>query len=461
MLPLFNLQPTSLANFETGLNTAELLPQEAAEPSAGFAELLRLGVETANRPLSVDGMPLPQAGNPLPLTTLAELEAVATDVPDAAPLPAIETLHAELLQPAPIVAAAGEGRLRESFGLLLPASGSAAPLDPAASRADLEARPGVLRGRHAAETTVTSGAARLSGKQVDPATLAVVTQTSTTSAASGAVAVQAAAPAASPIASALQDEVLPALRRPAATAAQVTAASNAAAAGAAGARQAAPIPALTRDGPAVDRRPLPQGLNPVQPAPAVVGTPGAVELPAPAQPGQPGSFSLTQVQVPTQAATAAPTPSPHTAQTIDVPVRDAAWGDAIGERVMMMASNRLQTAEIRLTPAELGPLRVQVSVDDGLANVTFHAQHAVTREAIEQALPRLRDLLADNGLTLNQANVDRDSEQGVMQGNRDHGDRGGASAADRTEADTEQAVSAGPDSSRANSRPDGLVDTFV
>lgn len=101
---------------------------------------------------------------------------------------------------------------------------------------------------------------------------------------------------------------------------------------------------------------------------------------------------------------------------ISTPVRGQGWGEQIGERVLLMAANQNKTAEIRLTPAEMGPLRVQVSVDDGAANVTFQAQHAVTREAIEQALPRLRELLAENGLSLGQANV---GEQGVAERERD------------------------------------------
>lgn len=101
---------------------------------------------------------------------------------------------------------------------------------------------------------------------------------------------------------------------------------------------------------------------------------------------------------------------------ISTPVRAQGWGEQIGERVLLMAANQNKTAEIRLTPAEMGPLRVQVSVDDGAASVTFQAQHAATREAIEQALPRLRELLAENGLSLGQANV---GEQGVAEGERD------------------------------------------
>lgn len=108
--------------------------------------------------------------------------------------------------------------------------------------------------------------------------------------------------------------------------------------------------------------------------------------------------------------------------TINTPVRDAAWGDKLGERVLMLSGNQVKTAEIKLTPADLGPLRVRISVEEGAAHVSFHAQHAVTREAIEQALPRLREMLADSGLSLGQADV---SEQGVADGKADREFLGG------------------------------------
>ena len=60
--------------------------------------------------------------------------------------------------------------------------------------------------------------------------------------------------------------------------------------------------------------------------------------------------------------------------SISTPVPDSSWGERISERVLTMVGSQFKTAEIRLTPAELGPVRIQVSVDDGAANVTFHAQ---------------------------------------------------------------------------------------
>ncbi len=141
---------------------------------------------------------------------------------------------------------------------------------------------------------------------------------------------------------------------------------------------------------------------------------------------------------------------------IETPVRDGGWGDRFGERVVMMANNQLKTAEIRLTPAELGPVRVQVNVEDGAANITFHAQHAITREAIEQALPRLREMFAESGLSLGQASV---GEQNVA-GNRDGNARGEA----RTTGQGSEFLAADDETEtreRLTRRHEGLLDTFV
>ena len=143
--------------------------------------------------------------------------------------------------------------------------------------------------------------------------------------------------------------------------------------------------------------------------------------------------------------------------SISTPVADPGWSDSIADRVLLMANNRLGNAEIRLTPAELGPVRVQVSIEDGTANVAFQATHAATREALEQALPRLRELFTDSGLSLSQASV---SDQGVRDGGHEAAedsqavsDSGGDGDADLDTASDEPA--------RASTVSNGLVDTFV
>jgi flagellar hook-length control protein FliK len=84
-----------------------------------------------------------------------------------------------------------------------------------------------------------------------------------------------------------------------------------------------------------------------------------------------------------------------------------AWSQGLGERLLLMAERGLQSATIRLQPEQLGPMEIRIEVDgDGAAQVLFSAHHAQTREALENAIPRLRELFADQGLTLTQANVD-------------------------------------------------------
>jgi flagellar hook-length control protein FliK len=136
--------------------------------------------------------------------------------------------------------------------------------------------------------------------------------------------------------------------------------------------------------------------------------------------GQPPADALPQVDI--QDARAAPssaTPSPFAsggtaasssptqwvASQVHTAPGQPGWSDALGERVTWMTGNKLQNVELRLNPAELGPVRVQISIDDGNATVNFSAQHPLTRDAIEQALPRLREMLADQGLSLQDANV--------------------------------------------------------
>lgn len=109
--------------------------------------------------------------------------------------------------------------------------------------------------------------------------------------------------------------------------------------------------------------------------------------------------------------------------TIDRPVMDKAWGTELQEKVLWMTNRNIQNAEIRLNPAELGPIRIQVSVEDDAATVMFTAQHTVTREAIELALPRLREMLSEHGLSLAGSSV-TDAEDGELRKDdraRDHG----------------------------------------
>ena len=63
-----------------------------------------------------------------------------------------------------------------------------------------------------------------------------------------------------------------------------------------------------------------------------------------------------------------------------------------------MVSNGIQQAEIRLDPPELGHLTVKIQIQGDQTQVQFHVAQSQTRDIVEQAMPRLRDMLAQEGL---------------------------------------------------------------
>ncbi|MCB1802096.1 MAG: flagellar hook-length control protein FliK [Gammaproteobacteria bacterium] len=81
------------------------------------------------------------------------------------------------------------------------------------------------------------------------------------------------------------------------------------------------------------------------------------------------------------------------------------WSDAIGERVMWMMQGDQQFARLKLNPPQLGPLEIRVNVSQDQSSVAFIAQHAATREALEAALPRLREMFDQASLQLVRADV--------------------------------------------------------
>jgi flagellar hook-length control protein FliK len=94
---------------------------------------------------------------------------------------------------------------------------------------------------------------------------------------------------------------------------------------------------------------------------------------------------------------------------IRAPVGTHAWTRQLGDELAWMAQQGRDSASLKLSPEHLGPLEVRISMREGEATVWFGATHADTRSALEQALPRLRELFASQGLTLADAGVFREA----------------------------------------------------
>ncbi len=93
-------------------------------------------------------------------------------------------------------------------------------------------------------------------------------------------------------------------------------------------------------------------------------------------------------------------------QTINVPVKHPQWGQALGQRIVFMSNNGLQQAQITLNPQNLGQIQVMLQLDkDQQMHVSLVAQNGATRESMENALPRLREMMEQAGIQLASVNI--------------------------------------------------------
>lgn len=93
------------------------------------------------------------------------------------------------------------------------------------------------------------------------------------------------------------------------------------------------------------------------------------------------------------------------APAVDVPVGHPRWGQDLGQRVAWMVNQSQHTAAMQLNPPHLGPVEVELSVEGDRAQLQFLSPHAAVRDAVELAVPRLRDMLESVGLNLVDVNV--------------------------------------------------------
>ncbi|WP_289283662.1 flagellar hook-length control protein FliK, partial [Methylophaga sp. UBA5088] len=115
------------------------------------------------------------------------------------------------------------------------------------------------------------------------------------------------------------------------------------------------------------------------------------------------------------ASTSGSSPSASASAVVSLPVQpniqSSAWSQVMNSRVVWMAKEGIQQAEMKMNPANLGPVEVKLHVQNEQASVTFLAQHSTTRDALEQALPKLRESFAENGMQLTHAEVGQQQQQ--------------------------------------------------
>lgn len=145
---------------------------------------------------------------------------------------------------------------------------------------------------------------------------------------------------------------------------------------------------------------------------------------------------------------------------LDTPMKDQAWPAEFGQKVVWLATQDKQSAQLTLNPPQLGPIEISLNVKNDQATAVFASASAEVREAIESALPRLREMLAGVGVELGQTNVSAESFQQARddhQGSRNNAGTGNARSEENGLRQMRGESMIGTSIKRGNS----LVDTFA
>lgn len=142
----------------------------------------------------------------------------------------------------------------------------------------------------------------------------------------------------------------------------------------------------------------------------------AAAVEAPVLPAAPG------LDVARAAIAAAPRPE----LPVPSPLGTRAWAEDVGQQVSWLAGQGQSKAELILTPPHLGRVEVSLSMNGDSTSAVFVSPSAAVRDALEQALPRLREAMAEAGIQLGQAHVSAESgtrRDGDAPARREGGDR--------------------------------------
>lgn len=102
-----------------------------------------------------------------------------------------------------------------------------------------------------------------------------------------------------------------------------------------------------------------------------------------------------------------------------------AWDNQVGQKVIWMVGGEEQSATLELNPPDLGPVQVVLNVSNDMASVTFSSQQLEVRQALENSLPRLREMMSESGIALGNASVNSGNEGNQQQGQPSSGRSGG------------------------------------
>jgi flagellar hook-length control protein FliK len=88
------------------------------------------------------------------------------------------------------------------------------------------------------------------------------------------------------------------------------------------------------------------------------------------------------------------------------------WKQEFNDRIIWMQNKGISQAELRINPNNLGPISINIKMDaDQQASISINVQNGAVRDAVESALPRLREMLNSQQIALADVNVSQQQQQ--------------------------------------------------
>ena len=93
------------------------------------------------------------------------------------------------------------------------------------------------------------------------------------------------------------------------------------------------------------------------------------------------------------------------------PITHPEWSKDLGQHIVWQLNKALPSAEISLNPEHLGPMTVRIDMNQDQATVQFTSAHEEVRQALEASIPKLRELLQTQNLSLADVNISQHPPQ--------------------------------------------------
>ena len=95
---------------------------------------------------------------------------------------------------------------------------------------------------------------------------------------------------------------------------------------------------------------------------------------------------------------------------VPVSINNPQWVDKFSEQVFWLGSQDIKSAVIKIHPEELGPLQISIKMDKDNATVSIISHSSQVSDLVDQAIPKLKDMMSTNGINLSDVQINTDEK---------------------------------------------------